>query len=150
MPAILGAFIFIIIPISIYAIIEWFKNRNKSQIKIKKCTKKEIFLILGFAPCFLVAFYFLLKYFNTEQLIPSTLSILFTSLACYFVARRSGFGFIMYLLSDICLIIMWGSLIFWSNTYFIPIFINSILFLILDTYSFIKWNKIYRNQQNET
>ena len=50
--------IFIIIPISIYAIIEWFNNRKKSQVKIKKVSKKEVIFISCFSVLFLFGFYF--------------------------------------------------------------------------------------------
>ena len=65
-------------PMSIFALISWLKNPyngNKSEVKVNVIHKKEVFFMSVAAVIITEIFYFILKYFNTENLIPSTISV---------------------------------------------------------------------------
>lgn len=56
----------------------------------------------------IVIFYFILKVFNTKNIIPSTISVTTSFIAVYLTFRRSSFYAIGYATNDIVLIILWA------------------------------------------
>lgn len=136
-------YIFIMLPLFIGGIISWIKNVNKENDTVNKNElrlKEWIFLSLISIVMFVVLYY-LLKYFNTDQLFVSTLSMLTVLFATYLVARRSKYGFLFYMANDIILIVLWGLPIVYGNFALIPMVCEPIINLINDTYGWRSWNK---------
>ena len=94
-----------------------------------------------------VLFYFILKYFNTSNLLISTLSITTSFIASYLTMRRSRFYALAYSLNDIVLIILWV-LASIDNIEYISMVTCFIAFLINDIYGFINWTKLLNKQNN--
>lgn len=136
-------------PIAILALISWIKHPSKgnsNEVEINELKWKE-YVILFFIACGVTfAFYFILKAFNTHNLIMSTVSVLTSFLAAYLTARRSRFYAFGYALNDIVLITLW-SLAMKENFNYIATVITSCIFLVNDIYGFINWSKTLKKQR---
>ena len=136
-------YIFIMLPLFISGIISWIKNLNKETNTVNENTlhKKEWIILTIVSIVLFVILYYLLKYFNTNQLLVSTLSLVTSLFATYLVARRSKYGFLFYIGNDIILFILWGGQIIKGDFALIPILVNPIINFINDSYAWQSWNK---------
>ena len=92
-------------------------------------------------------FYFVLKYFNTANLVISTLSVATSFFAAYLTARRSRFFALAYMLNDLVLIVLWILATIDDSSY-VSVVVCFIAFLANDLYSFINWSKLQKRQLN--
>lgn len=93
-------------------------------------------------------FYFILKYFNTANIIPSTVSVTTSFLAVYLTFRRCPAFALAYAANDIILIILW-TLASFNDRRYISVVVCFIAFLINDIYGYISWQKMERRQGKE-
>jgi len=93
-------------------------------------------------------FYYILAYFNTANLILSTISVTTSFIAVYLTFRRSAFYAIGYAANDIVLIILW-ILATISDISYLSVAICFVLFLINDIYGFINWSRIQKRQESD-
>ena len=80
-------------PIAIVAIVTWLRNSFngvKFEVKVNTLTIKEYILMIILAIIVTCIFYFILKFFNTNNLLISTFSILTSFLASYLTMKRSA------------------------------------------------------------
>ncbi|MBE6701031.1 MAG: nicotinamide mononucleotide transporter [Ruminococcaceae bacterium] len=132
------------LPMSVIAFISWFKNpykENKSQVEIKELVKKEILTMCVLTLFVTVVFYYILDYFDTANLIPSTISVSTSFMAAYLTYLRSEYFALVYAANDLVLIILWSIASFTDASY-ISVLICFIVFLINDLYSFTNWKKM--------
>ncbi len=138
-------------PMSVVALISWlrhpFKGR-KSEVTIYKIQKKEILLMLGLSLCVTVLFYFILRYFNTANLLPSTFSITTSFIAVYLTYKRSPLFSVAYAFNDVVLIILW-TLAAMADPQYISVVVCFITFLLNDVYGYISWKKIEKRQASD-
>lgn len=135
-------------PMAVFALISWLKNPyngNKAEVKVNKLRKKEIAFMLLLTAAVTAVFYYILDYFNTANLILSTLSVTTSFVAVYLTFRRSAFYAVAYAANDAVLIFLWvlASL---SNTAYISVVICFIVFLANDIYGFLSWSKMQKRQ----
>ncbi len=131
-------------PMAVFSTVAWLKNPfggNKSQVTVNKIYKKEFIFMLLLTTVVTVIMYFVLKYFNTANLIISTVSIATSFAAAYFSLRRSPYYAVAYALNDIVLIVMWIMATI-KDTSYLSVVICFVMFLINDTYGYINWLKI--------
>lgn len=136
-------------PMALVSLITWLKNpyeKNKSEVRINSLSHKDIFLMISFTLIVTVIFYFILKYFNTNNLKISTFSITTSFMAVYLTARRSEYFALAYAINDIVLIGMW-ILATLENISYLSVIICFIVFLANDIYSFYNWKKMKKRQQ---
>ena len=135
-------------PMAIFALISWLKNPykgNKAEVKVNTISKKEtVFMYIGTAMV-TILFYFILKFFNTANIVPSTLSVTTSFLAVYLTFRRSPYFAIAYAANDIVLIILWVLASMYDIRY-ISVVVCFIAFLANDIYGYISWQKMRRKQ----
>ena len=93
-----------------------------------------------------VAFYLILKYFGTANLLPSTLSVTTSFIAAYLTFRRSPYFALAYACNDVILIILWTLAIFKDISY-LSVLVCFAVFLFNDTYSFIRWRIMQKKQE---
>ena len=140
------------IPISVLAIIEWLKNKNKDNsdvVEVNKIKGKE-YLYLAFATVLAtVGFYFLLKVLNTNELIISTISLITSMVAAYLMLRRCSYYALGFILNDIILIVLWSLVVVNSGIGYLPTVISFCVFLINDIYGFIHWKMEEKKQQKQ-
>ena len=135
-------------PMAFFALIAWLKNPykgNKAEVKVSGVGRLEQFFMWPLTLCVTLIFYFILKYFNTENILPSTLSVTTSFLAVYLTFRRSPFFALAYAANDIILIILW-ILASTVNTHYISVVVCFIAFLFNDLYGFISWQKMKKRQ----
>lgn len=137
-------------PMSIFALISWLKNPyngNKSEVKVNVIHKKEVFFMSVAAVIITGIFYFILKYFNTANLIPSTISVTTSFVAVYLTFRRSPYFAQAYASNDIVLIILWILASIYDTKY-ISVVVCFVAFLVNDIYGFVNWCKMKKRQNN--
>lgn len=138
-------------PIAVWALISWLKNPfhgNKSEVEIKSLSKKEWGIFAALCAVVTLAFYFILRALNTQNLIVSTISVLTSFAAVYLTARRSKFYAVGYALNDVVLIVLW-SFAATENLTYLPMVVCFSAFLALDIYGFISWSRIQKRQSCE-
>jgi nicotinamide mononucleotide transporter PnuC len=138
------------LPMSVFALVSWLKNPykdNKSEVKVDKLKGKDIPLIIISALVVTIAFYFILKYFNTANLLPSTFSVTTSFIAAFLTYKRSPFFALAYATNDIVLIVLWVMATKEDISY-ISVIICFVVFLFNDLYSFFNWLRMQKRQQN--
>ena len=131
-------------PMAVFALISWLKNPfngNKAEVKVNSITTKETIFMWLITVLITVIFYFILKYFNTANIVPSTLSVTTSFLAVYLTFRRSPYFAVAYATNDIVLIILW-ILASFSDIRYISVVVCFVAFLFNDIYGFISWRKM--------
>lgn len=136
-------------PMALISLITWLKNpyeKNKSEVRVNSLSNKDIFPMVFCTMIVTVVFYFILKYFHTNNLEISTLSITTSFIAVYLTAKRSEYFALAYAVNDIVLIGMWMMATL-SDISYLSVIICFIVFLINDIYSFLNWKKMRKRQQ---
>ncbi len=138
-------------PMAFLALISWLKNPyngNKAEVKVNTLTVKENVFLWLITAIVTVIFYFILKYFNTANIIPSTLSVTTSFLAVYLTFRRSPYFALAYAANDIVLIALWVLASFYDIRY-ISVVVCFVSFLFNDIYGYINWQKM-KVRQNKS
>ncbi len=135
-------------PMAIVALVSWLKNPykgKKSEVEINVISKKECGLMFLMAAVVSVAFYFILKAFDTANLIPSTISVTTSFLAAYLTFRRSEYFPLAYAANDVILIVLWIMKTVQDLSY-LSMVVCFVAFIANDLYGYISWKKIRRRQ----
>ena len=135
-------------PMAVFALISWLRNPyqgNKSQVRVNTLHKAENALMWVLAAMVTVLFYFILKYFHTANIIPSTLSVTTSFLAVYLTFRRSPYFALAYAANDLVLIVMWILASIHQSRY-ISVVVCFCAFWANDIYGFINWQKMKARQ----
>lgn len=136
-------------PMAVFALIAWLRNPyngNKAEAKVNSISKKEMMYMWMGTFAITLLFYYILKYFNTANILPSTLSVTTSFIAVYLTFRRSPYFALAYAANDIVLIILWilASL---SDRKYVSVVVCFAAFLVNDIYGFISWRKMKIRQQ---
>jgi len=145
-------YIGLMIPICVLSIISWLKNKNKENtdvVEVNKIKGKEYMYLAIATVLATVAFYFLLKVLNTNQLIISTISLITSIVASYLMLRRCSYYALGFILNDVILIILWSLVVVESGIGYLPTVISFSVFLINDIYGFIHWKWEEKKQQKK-
>ena len=135
-------------PMAVFALISWLKNPyngNKAEVKVNRLKKNEPIFMWLITAAITIIFYFILKAFDTKNIIPSTISVTTSFLAVYLTFRRSPFYAIGYAANDVVLIVLWTLAAFEDLSY-ISMIVCFIAFLANDIYGFISWRKMEKRQ----
>lgn len=139
-------------PIAIAAIFTWMRNPyrrgEKTEVKVNRIRKREFLWLIPLAAAVTVAFWFILKAFDTPNLPVSTLSVLTSFLAVYLSMRRCPFYAAAYAVNDIVLIVLW-SLAAATDKEYISMVVCFAVFLLNDINGFVQWSKMKRRQEAE-
>ncbi|MBQ3108253.1 MAG: nicotinamide mononucleotide transporter [Clostridia bacterium] len=139
------------LPIAIASIVTWVRNpyKDTAEVKVHRLTKKEVLVMSLLAVVTTVAFYFILKAFHTANLIPSTISVTTSFVACYMSMLRSPYYAVGYSFNDIVLIVLW-ILASIRDISYLPMVFCFVMFLVNDGYGFWNWLRIQRRQETES
>lgn len=135
-------------PMALVALISWLKNPyqgNKSEVEVNQISKKEHILMWILTAFVTLIFYFILEYFDTANIVPSTISVTTSFLAVYLTFRRSPYYAMGYAANDIVLIILW-TLASFQNMSYISVVVCFIAFLANDIYGYYSWKKMGQRQ----
>ena len=136
------------LPMAVVSLIFWLKNPYKdsfAEVKVNRLSKREICFALLLTGIVTTVFYFLLAYFNTANLVPSTLSVATSFFAAYLTFRRSPYYALAYAANDIVLIVLWA-LATVEDISYISVLACFVVFLFNDIYGFYSWRKMQKRQ----
>lgn len=137
-------------PMAIFALVSWLRNPyngNKAEVKVNTISKIESILMWVMTIIITALFYFVLEYFDTANIVPSTLSVTTSFLAVYLTFRRSPYFALAYAANDIVLIILWV-LASICDTKYISVVVCFAAFFINDIYGYVSWQKMKRRQNS--
>ena len=135
-------------PMAVITAIEWLKHpyKGSKEVEIRKLTVKNICVMFALTAIVTVAFYFILKFLSTANLIFSTISVATSFFAAYLTFLRSPYYALGYAANDVVLIVPWILATIDNFSYF-PMIICFILFLINDLYGFFNWKRMQNRQK---
>lgn len=137
-------------PMALFALISWLKNPyngNRAEVKVNTITKRETVFMFILSIIITILFYYVLLYFNTANIIPSTLSVTTSFIAVYLTFRRNPYFALAYAANDIVLIYLWIYASIYDVRY-ISVVVCFLAFLFNDIYGYISWQKM-KNRQNK-
>ncbi|SDX93557.1 nicotinamide riboside transporter PnuC [Eubacterium barkeri] len=135
-------------PMAMFALISWMKNPyngNKAEVKVNHLSRKELVVMCFASAIVTLLFYFILKYFNTVNIVPSTISVTTSFIAVYLTFRRSPLFALGYTANDLVLVVLWF-LAMREDISYISVVVCFMAFLINDIYGFINWKRMGKRQ----
>ena len=136
------------LPMAAVSLISWLRHPfkgNKAEVKVNRLKGKEYIIMLVLTVVVTVTFYYILRAFNTANLIPSTFSVTTSFAAAYLTYRRSPYYALWYVANDIVLIVLW-TLAAMKDISYVSVIICFVTFLANDIYGFISWRKMEKRQ----
>ncbi len=137
-------------PMALLSVISWLKHpfeEGKNEVEVAHLTKIQIIKMIVYSIVVTVALFFVLKYFNTANLIVSTISITTSFVASYLTFCRSNYYALGYAANDIVLIILWICSTIQDISY-LPMVACFIMFFFNDVYGFWNWRKMKKRQNS--
>ena len=133
----------IVFPMYLYGVFSWVthKNEETDTVEPNQISKKEWLILTVVNAVGFVSLYYLLKYFNTSQLIISSLSMITSLMATYLIVRRNKYSFLFYVANDVILILLWGMPVIQGNLLLLPMLIDPVILFINDSYGLKNWNE---------
>ena len=136
------------LPMAAVSLISWLRHPfkgNKAEVKVNRLKGKEYIIMLVLTVVVTIVFYYILRAFNTANLIPSTFSVTTSFAAAYLTYRRSPYYALWYVANDIVLIVLW-TLAAMKDISYVSVIICFVTFLANDIYGFISWRKMEKRQ----
>jgi len=136
------------LPMAILALVSWLGNPyngKRSEVRVNRIGKRDVWIMTVLAVAITIVFYYILKLFNTANLIPSTLSVLTSFVAVYLSFRRSAYYALAYATNDVVLIVLWIMATV-SDVGYISVVVCFVAFLVNDLYGFFNWLRMQRRQ----
>lgn len=131
------------LPMAVWSTITWIENpseNNGNEVQIQSLSKKHIVALCISGIIVTAVFYYILKSFNTSNIIFSTISIITSFIAASLTMLRSSYYAVWYAVNDVVLIILWvlASL---KDPAYIPVVVNFSIFFMNDMYGFMSWKQ---------
>lgn len=139
-------------PMAVFSLISWLRhpyNGSKAEVKVNRLKWKETVAMVLLTIVVTFIFYYILLYFNTANMIPSTISVTTSFLAVYLTFRRSAYYAIAYAANDVVLIVLW-ILATRSSMSYLSVVICFAVFLINDIYGFVNWSNMRKRQERQS
>lgn len=139
------------LPMSVFALVTWLRNpygNNHAEVKVNRISRCEVLWMCVAAIVVTAGFGVLLAYFETANLIPSTVSVTTSFLAVYLTFRRSPWFALAYAANDVVLILLW-SLASATDLRYVAVAVCFFAFLCNDLYGFFSWNRRLRRQSKD-
>ena len=136
-------------PMAVMALVAWLKNPfegEENQVAVAEITPMKIAVVTALSIIVTVIFYFILKYFNTANLVLSTVSVLTSFFAASLTFLRSPYYALGYAANDVVLIILWV-LASVENPGYIPMVMCFVVFFVNDVYGYISWKHMAEMQK---
>ncbi len=139
------------LPAALFACVSWLKNpskQGKNEVAVSSMNKKKWILSLLLSLLATVIFYFILRYFKTENLLLSTISVTTSFLAASLLFLRSRYYALAYAANDVVLIGLWV-LVSIQSLSNLPMVVCFVAFLANDLYGFFNWKRMQIRQNLE-
>ena len=136
-------YIVIILPLYSIGIYTWMKNKNEqsSRVNQSEISKNEWLIIALTSILLYYLLYLLLKYFNTNSIYISTLSMVINLIATYLLVRRSRYSFLFYIVNAVILFTLWTIPVIDGDIMQIPLVFDALLLFANDIYALKNWIK---------
>jgi len=141
-------YLFMSAPIALLSTISWLRHpyeEGKNEVEVARVTPRAWVLLSLASVAVTVAFYFILAYFNTANLLVSTFSVTTSFFAASLTFLRSPYYGLGYAANDIVLIILWGAAALVDSQY-LPMVLCFSAFLLNDIYGFFNWKRMKARQ----
>lgn len=134
-------------PMAVFSLISWLRHPSdvKNEVQVNHIRPREYVLAAILTAVVTVVFYFVLRYFNTANLIPSTISVTTSFAAVYFTFRRSQLYAAAYAANDVVLVVLW-LMAAAEDVRYISVAVCFMAFLVNDIYGFINWRRMAKAQ----
>ena len=135
-------------PMAVFALIAWLRHPyqgNHAQVQVNRLSRKEMVWMWLLTGIVTAVFYFVLAYFDTANIIPSTISVTTSFLAVYLTFRRSPYFALAYAANDVVLIVLWV-LATRTDGRYLSVVVCFAAFLVNDLYGFVSWLQMERQQ----
>ncbi len=135
-------------PMAVVALISWMRNPyngNQSEVKIHRLSRREWGVMWILTIIVTIGFYFILRYFSTANIIPSTVSVTTSFVAVYLTLKRSPYYAVGYAANDIVLIVLWVLAAIQDVSY-LSVVVCFAAFLANDIYGFLNWRRMEKRQ----
>jgi len=135
-------------PMAVAAWISWIKNpyeAGRAEVRVGHMKKHDVLVMSILTILVTVVFYYVLAYFHTANLIPSTISVTTSFLAVYLTIKRSPYYAVAYAANDIVLIILW-SLASVEEIRYLSVVVCFAAFFANDIYGFVSWRRMEKRQ----
>lgn len=135
-------------PMAVFSLISWLRHPYKgshAEVEVGSISKREHVFMWILAAAVTFVFYFVLKYFRTANLVPSTVSVTTSFLAVYLSFRRSPYYAVAYAANDIVLIVLWVMAAMENASYFSVVMCFA-AFLANDIYGYVNWSRMADKQ----
>lgn len=136
------------LPMAAFSLVSWLRHpsEQKNEVRVNHLKPAEYVFMSVLTLAVTVAFYFILVYFNTANLVPSTISVATSFAAVYFVFRRSPLYAAAYAANDVVLIVLWG-LASAQDIRYVSVLVCFAAFLANDLYGFVNWRRMAKRQR---
>lgn len=138
-------------PMAVVALVSWLRNPyegNHAEVKVNRIPQKESVFMWILATVVTIVFYFILSYFNTANIVPSTLSVTTSFVAVYLTFRRDPHFAVAYAANDVVLIVLW-ILASIEDVRYVSVVVCFVAFLVNDIYGFLNWKKMEKRQSKK-
>lgn len=135
-------------PMAFFALVSWLKNPyngNKAEVKVNSIGKKEQFLMWILTGIVTIVFFYILDFFNTANIVFSTISVTTSFIAVYLTFRRCPTFALAYAANDIVLIVLWVMASVYNAKY-VSVVVCFVAFLVNDIYGYISWQRMKHRQ----
>lgn len=140
-------YLFMSAPIAMMSVVTWLRNPySLHEVKVRTLKMSHWLVLTCLAVAVTLAFYFILRHFNTPNLFFSTLSVFTSFMASGLTMLRSEYYGLGYGANDIVLIVLWV-LASVDDVSYVPMVACFVIFFINDFYGFINWQKIKKRQK---
>lgn len=140
------------LPMAVWSAMTWAKNlskEDKGTVAILHLTHAHALWLVLSCAAVTAAFYRLLSYLETPNLLFSTVSVITSFLAAALTMLRSSYYALGYAANDLVLIVLW-ILAALEDPAYVPVAVNFVIFFINDLYGFVSWKKRERVQRTST
>ena len=135
-------------PMAVVALVAWLKNPykgNKAEVKVNSISKVEQCCMWLLSLIVTIAFCFILQYFNTTNIVPSTISVTTSFIAAYLTFRRCPAFALAYAANDIVLIVLWVMASV-TDIRYVSVVVCFVAFLFPDIYGYLCWQRMKKRQ----
>ena len=136
-------------PMAVFALVSWLKNPyqgNRAEVRVNSIGKGEQVIMWLATVLVTIFFYFILAYFHTANLLPSTLSVTTSFVAVYLTFRRCPQFALAYAANDAVLIVLWVSASF-ADIHYVSVAVCFVAFLFNDIYGYVSWQRMKKRQE---
>lgn len=136
-------YLFMTAPMAAIALVSWISNPygDGTEVKVNTIEPLEVAFMIVLSGLVTIVFYFVLKYFETANLLVSTFSVMTSFIGAYLSFRRSIYFSLAYVMNDLVLIVLWW-LASVENKAYISVAVCFSMFLVNDVYGFVSWREM--------